>query len=95
MSTGRDIGKQSPNLPREDSVNLDIVRAELVGKRVCQLADGGLHGAVDGEGGHGLVGGEGADVDDFAPFAALNHVPGDALGQNPNGVEVDLDDLIQ
>lgn len=82
-------------LPGVDGIDLDVVRTKLIGERVCQLAYGSLHRPIDGEGRLRPVRRKGADIYDFASLLTLDHMPGDALGQNPDGVEVDLYDLIK
>lgn len=82
---GRDI-------PRTNSVNLHVVLAPLITQGFCKLAEGALGRGVGRNCDTALEGEEGTKVYDFS-LPPWNHVTACSLRKEPDGLEVDVQDL--
>ena len=67
--------------------------APFVAERFGELAEGALGGGVGGDGEAALEGEEGAKVDDLAS-AEGHHVSAGSLAEEPDGLEVDVENLM-
>lgn len=89
------------NVAGSNGVNRDALGRPLVGKRLCQLADSTLGSCVGRDSKTALEGKEGCVVDDTAAAASdgrglqLEHMGADVAAEGEDGVEVDLDDLVE
>lgn len=82
----------SGNVPRADTVHLDIVLAPFVGQSLGKLAKSTFGGGICRDGETPLEGEKRAYVDDLAA-AEGNHVLACSLSQDPADLEVNVNNL--